>query len=64
MKKIADGIYKHCNRWIFTDNQGIFVEHHFELFKTYEDAKQFINKIHDGSNTREPVIVGTWGFVK
>ena len=60
MTKIAPGIYKHKGRWIFTDSQGIFVEHHMHLFATYEDAKQFINKKHDGSNTREPKIVGEW----
>ena len=60
MQKIAQGIYKHKGRWIFTDNQGIFVENRMELLKTYEDARQLIDKLHDGSNTREPVVVGTW----
>lgn len=60
MQKIAPGTYKHRGRWIFTDDQGIFVEHQMDLLKTYEDAKQLINKLHDGSHTREPVIIGEW----
>jgi hypothetical protein len=60
MIKIANGIYKHKGRWIFTDNQGIFVENHMHLFKTYNDARLFIDKKHDGSHTKEPQIIGEW----
>lgn len=60
MQKIAPGTYKHRNRWIFTDDQGIFVEHRMELMATYSDARQLIDKLHDGSNKKEPKIVGEW----
>jgi hypothetical protein len=60
MTKIASGIYKHRGRWIFTDNQGIFVEHCLHLFATYTDARLYIDKMHDGSHTREPQIIGEW----
>jgi hypothetical protein len=60
MKKIANGLYKHRGRWIFTDAQGIWVENCLHLFKTYTDARLYIDKISDGSHIREPIIIGVW----
>ena len=45
---------------ILKDEQGIWVEHHLELFPTWNDAKAFINKIHDDTNKKEPRIIGEW----
>ncbi len=64
MKKLADGIWVHRRYWIFKDEQGIYVDFgtskSLNLYKTLEDAKQAINKVMDGTNTRELRIVGTW----
>ncbi|CBL17823.1 hypothetical protein [Ruminococcus champanellensis] len=60
MTKISDGVYKHRNVWITKLEQGIVVDNHLEIFKTYNDAKEFINKILDGSNKIEPRIIGEW----
>lgn len=42
MKKISDGIYSHRGYDIIKDEQGIWVENHLEIFKSYNDAKEFI----------------------
>lgn len=60
MTKISDGIYTHRGSDIIKDEQGIWVVGHFEIFKTYNDAKEFINKIMDGTNKKEPVVIGMW----
>lgn len=60
MQKIVDDIYIHKNYFILKDEQGIFVENHLELFPTWNDAREFINKIHDGTNKKEPRVVGMW----
>ena len=60
MKKIGDGFWIHRGRCIFKDKQGIWVENCLHLFGTLTDARLYIDKIHDGSNKREPVIVGEW----
>ena len=60
MRKISDGIYIHKNRMIFKDEQGIWVENWIHLFKTLADARAFVDKIIDGTNKKDPVIVGEW----
>lgn len=60
MTKITDGIYTHRGHDILKDEQGIWVLGWFHLFKTYADARYFIDKIMDGSNKKEPKIVGEW----
>lgn len=60
MKKLTDGIYIHRGRWIVKDEQGICVENHLEIFQTWNDAREFINKILDGTNKNEPRIIGMW----
>lgn len=60
MRKITDGIYSHKGLMILQDEQGIWVEGHLELFPTWNDAREFINKIHDGTNKVEPRIIGEW----
>ena len=60
MEKISQGIYSHRGYMILKDEQGIWVEQHFELFQTWNDAREFINKILDGTNKVEPRIIGEW----
>ncbi len=60
MRKISDGIYVHRNLWITKDEQGICVEGHLEIFPTWNDAREFINKWLDGTNKKEPRIIGEW----
>lgn len=60
MKKLTENIYKHKGYFITKDSQGISVEGHLELFASFNDAKEFVNKITNGSNKKEPVIVGKW----
>jgi len=60
MQKLADGIYTHRGHSIFKDEQGIWVDNWIHIFKTLNDAREFINKINDGTNKKEPVIIGEW----
>lgn len=60
MKRLTDGIYIHKGKWIVKDEQGICVEGHLEIFKTWNDAREFINKFIDGTNKIEPRIIGEW----
>lgn len=63
MRKVADGLYVHRKEWIIRDDQGICIEwaiHPLDIYKTLEDAKQAINKYMDGSNTKEPIVIGQW----
>ncbi len=60
MRKIANDIYAHRGYDIFKDNQGIWVESHLELFPTWNDAREFINKLLDETNKKEPRIIGMW----
>ena len=49
MKKIVDNIYIHRKHFIIKDVQGIYVEGYLEIFPTWNDAKEFINKFEDGT---------------
>ena len=60
MRKLAENIWDYKRETIIRDSQGIYVAGHLELFKTLDDAKQWIDKKHDGSNTKEPKIIGMW----
>lgn len=60
MTKIANDIYFHRGYCIFKDGQGIWVENHLELFPTWNDAREFINKMLDSTNKTEPRIIGEW----
>lgn len=60
MKKLCNGIYMHRGNDIIKDEQGIWVCGYLYLFKTLNDAKEFINKVMDGTNKKEPQIVGEW----
>lgn len=60
MKKISEKIYIHRNHFITKDVQEICVEGHLEIFPTWNDAKEFINKIEDGTNKKEPKVIGSW----
>lgn len=60
VRKIIGGLWVHRRVYIFKNEKGIYVEDHLELFKTLADAREFINKILDGTNKKEPVVVGTW----
>ena len=60
MQKITDGIYTHRGCSIIKDEQGIWVDNWLYIFKTLNDAREFINKINDGTNKKEPVIIDEW----
>lgn len=60
MKKLATDIYIHRGHLVIKDEQGICVENHHEIFPTWNDAREFINKMMDGTNKTEPRIIGTW----
>lgn len=63
MRKISDAIYVHRGVWIIKDEQGICIDwdiQRFNIYKSFNSAKEFINKYIDGTNKREPVIVGQW----
>ena len=60
MRKISSGIYVHRGKWITKDEQGISIEGHLEIFQTFNDAREFINKWIDGTNKIEPRIIGEW----
>ena len=63
MRKICENIWLHRSELIIKDEQGIWIDwkiRSFDLYKTIEDAKQAINKYLDGTNTKEPRIVGEW----
>lgn len=60
MQKIVDGMYIHRGYVITKDDQGISINGHLHLFKTFTDARAYIDKYHDGSNKKEPVIIGEW----
>ena len=60
MRKISNDIYIHRGYWILRDERGICVENHLEIFKTWNDAREFINKFIDSTNKTEPRIIGMW----
>lgn len=60
MKRLADGIYIHRGWLMIKDEQGICIENHLEIFPTWNDAREFINKIMDSTNKTEPRIIGMW----
>lgn len=64
MKKLFDGFYVHRDREIIKDEQGIYVVGCLHLFKTFNDARNYIDKTHDGSHKKESVIIGEWDAKK
>lgn len=64
MRKLSDGIYIHRGYAIIKDNQGISIEGILSIFPTWNDAREFINKRLDGTNKREPRIIGEWSIEK
>lgn len=64
MKKICNNYYQHKGHDIWRSSQGIQVDNdiNMALYKTLEDARQAVDKYHDGTNTREPRIVGYWSY--
>ena len=60
MKKICD-FYVHRGYWISKEHGGWTMasawDTRLEVFKTLTDAKNFIDKRHDGSNKAEPRII-------
>lgn len=60
MRKLTNGVYLHRGYWIVKDEQGICIENHLEIFKAWNDAREFINKLIDGTNKTESRIIGTW----
>lgn len=64
MKKLANNIWIHRRVAILKDAQGIWCENSLHLFKTLTDACAYIDKTLDGTNKREPRIVGEWDYKK
>lgn len=64
MLKIVENVYIHRGYVISKDDQGIRIHGCLHLFKTFADAKAYIDKYHDGSNKKEPVITGEWNAEK
>lgn len=60
MRKLCDDIYTHRGYSIIKDEQGIWVCNWLHIFPTWNDAREFINKIIDGTNKKEPRIIGEW----
>jgi len=60
MDMIVKGIYTHRGNTITKSRfgKGWDVNGELEIFKTAEDAKQYINKTLDSTNTTEPRIIG------
>ena len=38
--------------------RAIYVVGHLEIFPTWNDAKEFINKFEDGTNKKDPRVIG------
>lgn len=64
MTKLFDGLYTHRGHDIIKDEQGIFVVGCLHLFKTLNDARNYVDKTMDSTNRKEPVIVGEWNAEK
>lgn len=64
MTKLFDGLYTHRGHDIIKDEQGIYVVGYLHLFKTLNDARNFIDKKIDGTHRKEAVIVGEWSAEK
>ena len=64
MKKWFDGFYVHRGHDIIKDEQGIYVVGYLHLFKTLNDARNYIDKTMDSTHKKEPVIVGEWSAEK
>lgn len=57
---VKNEIYVHRNIWITRYNQGIGTEFDLNLFRTFADARRYIDKKLDGTHDREPEIIGEW----
>ena len=66
MRRISRGqMYLHRGAWIFRtpSKDGWYIDTGcMYVFPTLEDARQYINKIFDGTNTREPRILREWNI--
>lgn len=63
MRKLCEGLYLHRGEIIVKDQQGIYIPgfvNALDIYKSIEDARQAINKYNDGTNTKEPVVIGQW----
>ena len=60
MRHLAPGIYEYRRTLILKSQGGWCYENHLDIYATLEDAKQAINKMMDGTNTREPRVIGQW----
>lgn len=57
---VKNEIYTHRGVWITRYNQGIGTDIDLKLFRTFADAKRYIDKKLDGTHDREPIIIGEW----
>ena len=53
------GFYFHRDKIITRFLGGWWIDGDLNIYKTISDAKNAIDKIHDGSNKKEPIIIGT-----
>lgn len=60
MRKVFNGVYEHRGVMILENKDGWVVDDCLHIFKALIDAKEYINKFLDGTNTREPRIVREW----
>lgn len=58
MQHILGGLYIHRGKLIQKCQFGWEVESCLDIFRTLNDSRQYINKIEDGTNTKEPDIIG------
>ena len=61
---IKNEIYIHrgvmLTRWNDETNKGIGTDIDLKLFKTFADARRYIDKHLDGTHDKEPIIIGEW----
>lgn len=57
---VKNQIYVHRKIWITRYNQGIGTEFDLNLFRTFADARRYIDKKLDGTHDKEPIIIGQW----
>lgn len=63
MQRVTSNYYTHRGVDIVKLDYGITVDLPgiaLNLYRTYEDAKQAVNKYLDSSNTKEPRIIGVY----
>jgi hypothetical protein len=58
MRKLTDTLYWHRGEFIMVFDYGVEAGTWEEVFASVNSAKEFINKVMDGTNKSEPKIIG------